>query len=882
MATDKRDASSDEQNIGPRATKDAGVNDSDSESTPDSSSTRADAGTDHSLQDAGQPTDAIDASASSEAFDGGAPSLPGTPCSLSCAAGEWRCDLGQVQHCEDAADGCAAWVVSADCVGQGSSCQQDDDTAQCQPIEETCTDRSQNQGEEGVDCGGPCAACPAATDCASDPLNPACTADACAANPNPYIAPNTLTWPLVSQSDGLPRQALGNTFGELQTYPPSPPNIHTGIDIRGLEGDHVSIVTDGNLFRPANLAECEEGAGTICRVYLMPTSGRYVYYYSHLRFFESDPISAELRAKFTNAVSQDYEIKPGTEVAKGDKLSDIADFYDNQWAHLHFAVFDTEAGYDGINPLHVLDLETANTFDDERPAIAWLGLSPDDSWNSPLALDTPSGELQSQASIEGLDCDKTTSGKVDVLVQAKDRFFTQDPAPATVPGAIDSVGIYEANYVVRNLAAAKARSGTWYRFDQAPFDCAGPARGASCPAPLTLDAFHASTVDYSDGAPMMALSYSPVLWDVSNSQSLYYDVEYYVQVLTNSWGEPGSWDTSLEPDGLYQVSARVADAAGNASSFSLFTRVSNGTAVEAAGGEAALRDRFDDPGAEPSDMAAEGSASSPDIIVVAAGTAVDVEANVDALDPTLTGPLQADTSYDVYVRVSNLDCAPLSNVKVRLSSLPAGLLQPKTQLVAISDGFVSDAAHPEGLGLDPRTRALLGPFTWKPTKAELGTPRALLAELDAPVDSNVRAETWDDTSSGLMRYVAHNNNVGLRNLLSRVNAPDGFELELPTLDGTCAELRIDVPDSWSLSQGDSVTLSLPASSELAASWEKVPGTSHSTAGDAEVVSVKRHALRLPLASSGDPISLSWSGPSGNGARVGLYIDGNLAGEVELR
>ena len=280
--------------------------------------------------------------------------------------------------------------------------------------------------------------------------------------PSGFSPPNSLMWPLVAKDTGAPRQALGNSFGEYQQYGAEASYLHSGIDLRGLEGDYVKVVADGNIWLTANLAQCNDFAGVSCRLYIKALDGRYIYYYSHLRLSATDPMSVELRDKITNATPQGsgYAVQPGTDIRAGETLSAIADFYSNDWAHLHFTIFDASENYDGINPLLAVAAEqqTPPVVDDEPPWVTSIAFRADGS-TADLA---PSGA-----------CTELT-GSVDVVAVMGDAFYTNDPAPAPLPGAINSIGVYEARLLVRNVTTGQADERTWYRFDRGAAHVHGP------------------------------------------------------------------------------------------------------------------------------------------------------------------------------------------------------------------------------------------------------------------------------------------------------------------------------------------------------------------------------------------------------------------------
>ncbi len=703
-------------------------------------------------------------------------------CIAGCPRGETRCDEGRVELCEPDANGCDVWTGQSDCTPNGMICVQDEETATCQPPDPTCADGIQNQEEEGVDCGGPCALCPECTsdaDCEDETCSAALlcvpSEDACvSAQENPFAAPHSLRWPLTSAEDDRARPSIGNSFGEFQRYGPDPSYIHSGVDIRGLEGDHVWSVSEGNIFRPANFAECDEGGGTACRLYVVSSEGRYIYYYSHLRFMNSDTMSGELRERISNAISTDYEIQPGTEIAQGERLSDIADFYANGWAHLHFSVIDIQSGYDGIDPLRALNAEAEEIFDDEPPRIDNLTLVADDT--GPVA-DVSAGNAPALVLCE------LNSGEVRLQAAIKDSFVTDPSRVGTIPGSYDSIGVDSARTTIRRVGSGEVTVLPWYQFDQAPFLCVGPLKGSDCSTPMTVDDFYALSVDNEWGSPNMGTTYTPFLWDEDASNSEYWADELYVHQLTNSYGQAGTFSAG-EP-GLHEITVEARDAAGNKSAETLFSLLGNEGESLTPVGEVAIRDSEEDPGAVPSDVGGRAVAASPDILVVPQGVAVTVD-SVPVDDVRLANAL----TWDVYVRVHNVGCGPVSGIRVRLSSLKRDLILSDPVRITPGEDFVADTRNPDGLTLGPAEQGLLGPFSWLPTDVELEAPfgRALLAEVSS--DQEPPSSEPMVGSSLSLEVVKNDNNIAVRN----VGGPAAVRLGNPTDAGACVQLEFWAPN----------------------------------------------------------------------------------------
>lgn len=826
-----------------------------------------------------------------EAGAGGSDAGADPECPTQCERDALRCTGSQLERCSADAAGCLRYARERDCGDDGQSCAQDDDDARCEPPAPRCDDGVLNGDESDQDCGGSCARCAQGSDCARDAdcAQGVCWAGSCAsapgqcsdafAPPNDFAGPAKLAWPLRSKQSGVVRQAIGSSFGEYQAYGGAPPYVHSGIDIRGLQGDYVRVVADGNIWLTANLATCADGAGSSCRLYIKGADGRYIYYYSHLRLSDADPLSIELRAAITAATQRgagNHAVQAGTAVSAGQTLSAIADFAGNQWAHLHFNLFDAQQNYDGINPLSALVSADGAIplLDDEAPQVGALELRPDDGSTARVAL-AHCAEL---------------SGAIDLIAPIGDAFATSDPAPEAVPGPIDSIGAYSARTIIRNVATSAVRELPWYDWSRAPFDCAGPLRGAQCPVQLSEADFLARTIDGVEGAPHLAEPYVSLLFDTGGSSSNYLGVERYLHILTHSWGQPGSWDTRDVPDGLYRISVEAADHAGNRAARSELVVVDNAGTLDAASlpGDALVRDHEGDVGALPSTLGFAPSWASPDILVVPEGASVGLD------DVASDAPLTAGQRHDVYVRVHNPGCGAIDGVRVRLSSLPPALDGSRSGAVAITDGsgFVADAAHPAGLALAAGARGLLGPFAYTPSAAELGAigARALLAEIDAPAD----ARRSDFTEPSERDDPAADDNAALRSVQLRSGAAGtapSFRFGSGDAGGACVQLVLELVGIPISDPATVARVRLPYDARLASAWSDVPGAliAHDPAGGTTTVRMQRQRVALPALGlpagttlTGE-VMLSKPASAASGVlRIREYREGRLSGGVDVR
>ncbi len=632
-----------------------------------------------------------------------------------------------------------------------------------------------------------------------------------------YDPPRSLIWPLYRlEAPSIPRPSLGNAFGEFQDFT-GPNYLHTGIDIRGATGDIVKVVADGNVWVSVFVDDdgCRHNAH--CRLYVMGEGERYIYYYSHLQLGpEATEMTSELRDKIVNATRWNeafgsYPVQADTAVEAGRILSQIGPFGDGLWPHLHFAIVEKSANYDAINPLTALRRsgDGLDIIDDERPVIADIALFPDGS-------ETP---------LSSTDACTPITGSVDIAARISDSFYTTDPAPPPFMGAgLSSFGLYEAEYVIRRVGSSATLSGTWYRFDRAPLECAGMLRGTACPTPLTDFDFYANSFLQPAGGMRMAEPYVNTLFAASLSNSAYLSGESYTHVLTNRWGVDHAWHTASGSDGWFQVSAVARDADGNSEARSRFVAVDNHGDLTPPS-DVYVRDNSVDVGALPSTLGGHDFWTSPDIIVVPAGTPVAID---DTPPPVR---LEPDVAYDVYVRVHNHGCTDVTGLRTRVySANPAMIVDSSAWVDVTPAGSYVPAG---GITVAAGASALLGPFSWTPTVTEAMSNRGhrcMLAKIDAPSDPIGAASVPDD------------NNYAQRNLQFELTSfsygnssaqSASFETEL-----MCNGFPLTTP-------GAKLALRVAYHPALLKAWSKAPGVSVAFAGNDVVVSFERCNVRLP-------------------------------------
>lgn len=635
-----------------------------------------------------------------------------------------------------------------------------------------------------------------------------------------YQPPNTLPWPLYRQDAPTePRVTIGNAFGEYQQYNGEPPFLHSGTDIRGVEGDIVRVTAAGNIWVTVNFNDDACSDATNCRIYIKGSGGRYIYYHAHLALHADSEISTETRAKIIAASQWDaatgtYPVQAGTDITAGTTLARIGPFA-NAWPHLHYAIIDTTQNYDAINPLTALNRSYPNIdiIDDEPPVVSALDLV-QDGMQTPLVIAnqcTPIG------------------GSVDLAATVKDSFYTTDPEPAPITGALSTFGIYAAEYRIRNVTTAATISGDWYRFDRAPLDCAGPDRGTACPVVANEATFGQHSFLQNNAGIEIGVPYAPLLFAQSLSSSPYWASEKSVLLLTNKWGQAGSWNTASSTDGWYQISAIARDADGNQHALSRFVAIDNHGGFVGPG-DAFVRDNDVDVGAIPSTLGGQPFWRSPDIFILPHG---DPAPGLDASPPHTL--LVGGGSYDVYLRVHNQSCKSVDGIRAQIYSANQSMIVDDSLWTYVTPP-TGEFVPPAGVSLAAGARTFLGPFQWNPSNAEATSNaghRCMLAKIDATGDALASASAVKDS-----------NNVAQKNLQFGetsfdYNNPDNQSQRMDS------ELRCN---GFPLSaKGASVTLTVAYDAALYAAWKGAPGAVVTTSGNDMVVQFTRCNVKLPTA-----------------------------------
>jgi len=460
----------------------------------------------------------------------------------------------------------------------------------------------------------------------------------------PLLPGDLKIWPvherLADDQPGETRSSLMNDFGEFQDI--GSIYVHTGIDIRSVwngntnEGDLVLVAATGDVWAVPQFAGDYCDSENLCRVYIKSTDRRHIFYYAHLNV--RTDADSEVRARLEEASMNDPAANltvNSNKVTAGQKLAGLGAFDGGDHPHLHFGIFDACDNYDGLNPLALLpapDFKGKPYFDAIQPTIG------------PIRFVRQDGVTEVTAG----SCDNPLKGVVDLVVEAKDSYHDLTAGMPAFAGT-DSNGIYQANYRIRlTPGSLPAHNGTWYQFDRAPLRCRGKLRGISCADPDPANATLLDQNDFiqnlahiappGDGGAELAVTYADILFGNTagpfNSNSNYFSTEQYFHFLTNEWGRPdapGSWNTAVWPDGRYQVSAEVADLAGNKAASHAFVMVDNHPGGPGVTGDLVMRDNTSDVGAVPSSLGNIPFWISPDIKVTAPG------------DPTTGGLLLALT-----------------------------------------------------------------------------------------------------------------------------------------------------------------------------------------------------------------------------------------------
>lgn len=682
---------------------------------------------------------------------------------------------------------------------------------------------------------------------------------ALAAPSNPPTTP-TWTWPLyvvgttTQSSPGVPRPAIWTSHGEYQEFNDSNnvkrQDLHPGIDIRGQIGDRVLFPASGTVVYVSNPTHCNTAnsqATPYCRVWVRgdAPNDKLLYYVGHMDFVGNDaasPVNSDLREKLLRAQDSSLLTQPGppaTElhVNQGDFVGTLSRFGamdPNAWHHVHLGVFDIADDFASLDPLPFLQRNTVGgTFaikDDERPQIKTFEMLAD-------VGKTPGSYVkQGAASI----CGTEVHGSIDLLADIEDTFFSTLPTPLPFPNSSQppTIGIKGARVVVHRIgSAAETFDQQWYK---SPLSCRSPEEQNNLPLcglwrlPFMqskeagfrnadnspnfkgffdyLEAGNASGAPYWIGGDFDASLYE---FDRSANDHLTSVNEPHIHRLSNPVTEAdstaidGAWATPAQ-SGRYVVTLEAWDDAGNRDSSTQVVTVNNGNLSAPGTGtgwrNAYLQDSPSDFGQIPSTLGGEPFWASPDIIVVPAGVQVSPSFSAN------TAPFVVNKPYDVYLRVHNNGCDPVSNVRGRVFYATPGtgftdvhcIGEENEDPTHCTSNWSSKVTNVPGLGVD-----LLGPFKWTPSPADLDGAatghRCFLAAIDVGDDAGpplASVASWD---------VRKLDNVAQRNVqVSELS----FAIQNPEPSSQSSRLLIDVGTFPLGTSGASLVLKLGASAEL--------------------------------------------------------------------
>jgi hypothetical protein len=662
----------------------------------------------------------------------------------------------------------------------------------------------------------------------------------------PLLPGDLQVWPvherLADDQPGETRSSLMNDFGEFQDNS-SGIYLHTGLDIRGVwndaasEGDLVLVASTGDVWAVPQFTGDFCATNFLCRVYIKSTDRRHIYYYAHLnvRTDADSDVRAKLEEAAMNDPAADLPVD-SNKVTAGQKLAGLGSYDGGTHTHLHFGIFDACENYDGLNPLALLpapDFKGKPYFDATPPTIG------------PIRFVRQDGVTEVTAGT----CDKPLKGVVDLMVEAKDIYH--DLTAGTPPFAgSNSNGIYKAIYRIRRTPGGlPAYNGTWYQFDRAPLRCRGKLRGISCADPDPANALLLDQDDFiknlahlppfGDGGADLGVTYADTLFaNVSapfDSNSDYEHTEQYFHILTNEWGRPdapGSWDTAAMPDGRYQVSAEVADLAGNKAASHAFVILDNQPGGPDPTGDLVLRDNTSDVGAVPSSLGNIPFWISPDIKVTAPGEPDPIDPAAPIWKTSQDVTVAIGTTYKVWLRVANRGCQTIHDVHAKVAWADPAMLQTSWQSIDVEKG---------GIDLAPNEAQVLGPFTWTPAGQE--GHHCLLAISRATEDQPSTADfsTFVDGWGGT---VANDSDITQLNL--QIEKTSGFKMNAPAHSEKRATLRFECNDFPLDEERSTAELVTDYDAVLEASWQGLPWTTLRQEGRSLVVRFEACRVVLPL------------------------------------
>ncbi len=674
-------------------------------------------------------------------------------------------------------------------------------------------------------------------------------------------------WPTDAVTS-TPRPFVSNAMGEYETID-AVTSPHPGIDLLGNAGDVVLFPSGGDIVHISNVNDYTVPS-CYARIWVQsseaPTT-EFLYYLGHIRSEwnqltdDGDPRLREA-VELSVALGPEKAIDPGIPIERGVVAGRLADWllmFADAYHHLHLGVFDAADEFSCVNPLAFIDSNAAGAIgeplaalDDEDPVIASLELRAHD--------------VQSSVLEDGF-CGREVRGAIDVVLDATDTYYTRNPEPNWFPvrnTLHHEIELFGASYTIRRVDATVGETRQWY---ESPEGCQGTECGfwrlryppdrarATLSELFSLLKGDAPSYDGRDIAPYLWDASATTDWDTWEDLS---NPIHYVHLLSNGVKEDGTinatgWDTTTVPDGRYVVTGTAWDQAGNLASTSEVVTVNNNGIAEAPADAPAgwasvyIADHPEDVGQVRSDMGGEPFYHSPDIIVEDQGSTIPCGEKVGRGAALVVGD-----SYDVYLRVHNNGCLPVSGVSgLVYSAVPSA---PLGDLRAVnpSGDYEAPVTVPAG------DVACIGPFAWTPTEEELDSAedghRCLLAAIDSSVAAGPSRDTmasWD---------VAAAANIAQRNLqIDKLS----FMVRNPEDGPREARLAIDLDGfetDWAGAYFD-VLVEEVAGEDLVNLWGNTPNVGTPTR---ETVDGITYVVVRVL---GDEVSVDWTLPAVSERRV---------------